>query len=249
MQCVAVCCNILLCIAVCCDVLQRVVVCCSVLQCVAVYVAVYCRVMQCVADPHAHTILALRNYTLQHIATHFNILQHTATHCNTLQHTATHCNTLHHPTTHYNTLQHTATHAYTQIRLLEEFFCSHRNIVEKYGGKLICMNCLGGILPEDCWGEWYICAMTHLRVTWLICDMTHVWHDSCVTWLIPHAWHDFLRIAAVRVICVPWLIHMWHDSRVTWLKCDMTYSTCVTWLSEDCCGACDMCAMTHSYVT
>jgi len=45
LQCVAVCCSVLLCVAVCCSVLQCIAVCCSVLQCVAVC----CSVLQCIA--------------------------------------------------------------------------------------------------------------------------------------------------------------------------------------------------------
>ena len=55
LQCVAVCCSVLLCAAVCCSVLQCVAVCCCVLLCVAVCcsallcVAGCCCVLQCVA--------------------------------------------------------------------------------------------------------------------------------------------------------------------------------------------------------
>jgi len=55
LQCVAVCCSVLLCVVVYCSMLQCVAVCCSVLQCVAVWcsvlqcVAVWCSVLQCVA--------------------------------------------------------------------------------------------------------------------------------------------------------------------------------------------------------
>jgi len=71
---------VLQCIAVCCSMLLYVPVCFSVLQCVAV---------RCSA-----ALLSLTTHcnTLQHSATRCNTQQHTATRCNTLQHTATHCN-------------------------------------------------------------------------------------------------------------------------------------------------------------
>ena len=126
--CVAVCCSVLQCVAVCCSVLQCVAVCCSVLQCVAVCCSVLLRVAVCCIVLHTSLIRLLVFVcvcvcnTLQHTATHAahcSTLQHTATRCNTLQHAATHamhCNTLQHmqhTAKHCNTLPHTATHCNT----------------------------------------------------------------------------------------------------------------------------------------
>ena len=57
--------------------------------------------------------VSMRQYVLQHIASHCNTLQHTAIHCNTLQHTATHCSACL-----LMNIPHTCAHVYSRT-------CSH----------------------------------------------------------------------------------------------------------------------------
>ena len=87
LQCVAVCCSILLqCVTVCCSVLQCVAVCCSVLQVsMAIIRLLCCSVLQCVAVCYS---------VLQCVAVRCSVLQCVAVCCSVLQCVAVCCSVL-----------------------------------------------------------------------------------------------------------------------------------------------------------
>jgi len=178
LQCVAVCCCVLLCVAVshprhvhwcdtwtiihavCCRVLQCAAVCCRALQRVAVSPNIFMDMtlgQSCVRRP-----TATYYYTLP---TQCNSLQHTATHCNTLQRMCreTHSNILVHTPdtlqlteTHGNIMQHTATHVSGDSLQHTATHCNILQLSVTHGNTLQhtatthCNTCVGRLTATHC---------------------------------------------------------------------------------------------------